>query len=118
LALDLRRNAVVKVALALPVSTENPSDRQEKITREILTYCVAHPDAKDTLGGILKWWFPARPSPWRAEEVKSALDHITAKGWVTRRMIGQAEQIYGLNKVKIGEINLFLGNARSTCQGE
>jgi hypothetical protein len=108
----------VKVSLAPPASTENPSDRQERITRGILAYCVAHPDAKDALDGILKWWFPASPSPWRAEEVKSALEDLTAMTWLTRRTISQTEQIYGLNKEKIGEINTLLGNPRSTREGK
>lgn len=102
--------------MAQPTFTENPNDRQEKIKREILAYCVAHPDAKDALGGILKWWLAPRRNQWRIEEVRTALENLTAKAWLTSRMMRQAEQIYSLNKEKIQEIETFLGNSWSTFE--
>ena len=103
--------ARVKDSLAQLALTESPSDRQEKLQREILTYCVEHPDAKDTLSGILKWWFADTLSRWRSDEVGTALESLTAKGWLTARMIRRSEQIYGLNKAKSDEIETFLGKS-------
>jgi hypothetical protein len=101
----------VKNSLVQPTFTENSQDRQEKLKREILAYCVGHPDAKDTVAGILKWWFvPTTPSRWRIDEVRTALESLVAKGWLTSRMIRQSEQIYGLNKAKLAEIQAFLNN--------
>jgi hypothetical protein len=91
-----------------PTITENPDTRQEELQREILAYYSAHPDAKDTPGGILKWWFPASPKRWRVEEVAAALESMAARGWLSSRRIRQAEQIYSLNKEKLGEVESFL----------
>jgi len=101
----------VKYSLGQSTSTGNPNTRQEKLEREILAYYAAHPDAKDTPGGILKWWFPANPSRWRIGEVATALESMTARGWLTSRRMRQAEQIYSLNKEKLGEITIFLSDA-------
>jgi hypothetical protein len=101
----------VKYSLDQPTFTKNPNTRQEKLEREILAYYAAHPDAKDTPGGILKWWFSANPSRWRIGEVATVLESLTARGWLTSRRMRQAEQIYSLNKEKLGEITIFLSDA-------
>lgn len=111
LAVVLLLRSWVKYSLGQPTFTKNPNTRQEKLEREILAYYAAHPDAKDTPGGILKWWFPANPSRWRIEEVATALESMTARGWLTSRRMRQAEQIYSLNKEKLGEITIFLRDA-------
>jgi hypothetical protein len=101
----------VKYSLGQPTFTRNPNTRQEKLEQEILAYYVAHPDAKDTPGGILKWWFSTNPSRWRIEEVATALGSMTARGWLTSRKMRQAEQLYSLNKEKLDEITIFLSDA-------
>jgi hypothetical protein len=111
LALVLLLRSGVKDSLGQPPFTRNPNNRQEKLEREILAYYVAHPDAKDTPGGILKWWFSTNTSRWRIEEVATALGSMTARGWLTSRKMRQAEQIYSLNKKKLGEITIFLSDA-------
>ena len=111
LALVLLLRSGVKDSLGQPTFTRKPNNRQEKLEREILAYYVAHPDAKDTPGGILKWWFSTNPSRWRIEEVATALGSMTARGWLTSRKMRQAEQIYSLNKKKLGEITIFLSDA-------
>ncbi len=106
----------VNPSLGRPTVTENPDTRQEELRREILAYYNAHPDAKDTPGGILKWWFPASPKRWRIEEVAQALEAMTARGWLVSRKMRQAERIYSLNKEKSDEIAKFL--ARSPAKPE
>lgn len=100
-----------------PTITENPDTRREELQREILAYYSAHPDAKDTAGGILKWWFSASPNRWRIEEVAAVLEAMSARGWLISRRIRQAEQIYSLNKEKRGEIDVFLAG-RSHKKGK
>lgn len=108
LALVLLASSQVKPSLDQPTVTENPETRREELRREILGYYNAHPDAKDTPGGILKWWFPANPRRWRVEEVAEVLESMTARGWLISRRMRQAERIYSLNKEKLGAIETFL----------
>lgn len=84
------------------------TQRHERLTYAILAYCVEHPDAKDTLEGIFNWWFRAGEARWRIDEVQTALEDLTAKGWLTRRSMRPSEVIYGFNKEKIAEIETFL----------
>lgn len=78
------------------------------VIRHILQYLIDHPDAKDTLQGILQWWLPANMVGWEEEDVREALDELLAKGWITQRRLISSEMLYGLNKVKIEEIRSFL----------
>ena len=93
--------------------SDEENQRQQKLTREILTYCVEHPDAKDTVEGILTWWFPAGAARWRVEEVKTALRLLTAQGWLTSRSMRHSEEIYGLTKEKVAEIRMFLSGSKT-----
>lgn len=100
----------VKQALGEPTAIEKLSTEQKNIIRKILAYCLAHPDAKDTAAGILKWWFPRSANPWRPDEVGDALEWMTAQEWLTSRAVVNTAQLYGLNKEKITEIEAFLIN--------
>lgn len=81
---------------------------QKKLTYEILVYCATHPDAKDTIEGILKWWRPAHRAVLGAGEVAQVLETLTAKGWLTKRKASRSGIIYGVNKTMLGEIEDYL----------
>jgi hypothetical protein len=101
----------VKNVLGQPTHAETDDQRHQRLKRELLTYCIEHPDAKDTVEGILSWWFHSGEARWRVDEVKTALDELTAQGWLTSRSIRQSEVIYGLNKDKTAEISKFLSHS-------
>jgi hypothetical protein len=88
----------------------NPSARSaQKASRGILDYLVRHPDAKDTIDGILKWWLPE--NEWDEEEVQEALDNLTSKGWLTKRQTTASQTVYGMNKDQRKEIDDFLDHS-------
>jgi hypothetical protein len=74
----------------------------------ILEYLIAHPDAKDTLRGILRWWLPGPPHTWEEGEVQKTLEGLVAKGWLTQRQTTASQILYGLNQQKRAEILAFL----------
>jgi hypothetical protein len=87
------------------------------VMREILQYLMSHPDAKDTILGILRWWLPTNCRGWTVEQVQDALDTLVARGWLTIRRTTPAQQLYGLNKEKLMEIHAFMaahGDARQS----
>ena len=98
----------VKDVLGKPTHAADEHQRQEKLTRAILKYCVEHPDAKDTVDGILRWWFSAGEEHWQIDEVRAALKALTANGWLTSRKLQQADEIYGISKERVTEIQEFL----------
>jgi len=77
------------------------------LIRHILHYLTAHPDAKDTIQGILRWWLPKDEEAWNKAEVQEALDTLVARGWVTQRRTSPSRTLYGLNQKQLEEITAF-----------
>ena len=78
------------------------------VIREILHYLTGYPDAKDTLQGILRWWFPPNGVERKEKEVRKALDVLVSRGWLTRRQTTPSQTLYGVNKEKLEEMKAFL----------
>ena len=76
--------------------------------RYILQYLIAHPDAKDSLEGILRWWLPGDFGAWEEGEVREALDALVTREWLTWRCITPSQSLYGMNREKLEEIQRFL----------
>jgi hypothetical protein len=90
-----------------PDDQEFISHHQETL-RQILDYWLVHPEAKDTLRGIRKWWRPAgRLVPTEAD-VQQGLDFLAARGWLTERQVTPTQKVYGVNKQRLAEIKAFL----------
>ena len=87
--------------------TQNETARDDLIT-ELLRYVVAHPNAKDTLDGIEKWWLPQSTKREGKRRLEEALNLLAAKGWLNARSSPQSETIYSLNENSLEEINAFL----------
>lgn len=61
----------------------------------ILGYLSVHPDAKDTVVGISRWWL------YMVADVKSvtiALDQLVIRGWLNAVTASSGERIYALNQ--------------------
>jgi hypothetical protein len=85
--------------------------------REILRYLIDHPDAKDTIQGILQWWLPGGLVIWEEEDVREALELLVAKGWLTQRQTTPSQKIYGVNTEKLEEIKAFLRGLEHETDG-
>jgi hypothetical protein len=87
------------------------------VIRDILCYLIAHPDAKDTAQGILRWWLSGDRLGWEEGAVQEALDMLVARGWLTQRQVTSSPTVYGLSKEHIEEILAFLGEFGNTAEG-
>ena len=76
--------------------------------REILIYMVSHPEAKDTVDGIMDWWLPRGPGRLRSPDVILALEDLAQKGWITVASYRKGATVYGLDKTRLVEIQEFL----------
>ena len=63
-----------------------------EIARAILNHLHKHPEAQDTLAGIVQWWLPAQEIKPRTATIKVALSELIAAGLVTE-LEGKDEQI-------------------------
>ena len=61
---------------------------------DILAYLRAHPQASDSLEGIVSWWLPARFSAAR-DVVQESLDRLVALALVERTRLADGTIVYG-----------------------
>jgi hypothetical protein len=78
------------------------------VLRYILQYLVEHPEAKDTVQGIQRWWLSSARVERGEDEVQAALDSLVAKGWITQRYTPLSRVLYGLNQDAFEDIRSFL----------
>jgi hypothetical protein len=89
------------------LATEGSAQGRSAVIAEILRYLVEHPDAKDTIEGITRWWIqPQGPEgdEWNRDLVQGAMDELVARGWVVRRSITPSNVVYGLDKQHLATI--------------
>jgi len=90
------------------VVEQEASDEAEQAIRTILRHLVEHPDAKDTLEGIVRWWGEPLIRTAHAEVVRRSLDELTERGWVSVRTGGIGIRLYGLNKDRLDDVKRYL----------
>jgi hypothetical protein len=91
-----------------PVDESSLSGDIAQLARVILRYCVAYPDAKDTVDGILKWWVQPDRVRVTEQDVRKGLEALAEARWLIKREITPDRTIYGLNKSQLEEIKTFL----------
>ena len=95
-----RRKVILKL--------DDEAKQRIMMVREIMSYWLERPDAKDTIEGIEKWWLRKNVPQRRRIDVQRALDDLTAKGWLIKREIGASIGLYGINPTRSDEIKEFL----------
>jgi hypothetical protein len=90
--------------------TDDEVSALHKLQREILSYLAQHPDAKDTVEGIVQWWLPREDTRMKVSHVSSALEGLVERGWMTASGLGQGARVYGLNHARQNEIRKWLEN--------
>jgi hypothetical protein len=75
-----------------------------KIGNEILAYLVDHPDARDTLEGIVEWWLLERQIKFQTARVKKALSELVVKGLILEHKGFDSQTHYRINQRKYEEI--------------
>ncbi len=86
---------------------------RSRIAYEILAYLAEHPDAQDTLDGIVEWWLLKQEIKHRTAEVKASLADLTAEGFVIAEQGVDERTHYRLDQRLAEEVSLLL-KARDT----
>ena len=76
------------------VSESDQDQEIVTIAHEIYDYLAAHPQATDSLGGVVKWWLARQRLESATDCVQKALDHLVAQGLVSRRVIPGGQVVY------------------------
>lgn len=88
------------------------TSRKSQIEYEIVAYLVEHPEARDTLEGIVEWWFLEQEIKFQLTHVKETLAGLITRGLVCEK-IGRDSRIhYSLNQGKYEEIQKLLNRKR------
>ena len=74
--------------VALSTGALDPSD-------EILAYLNAHPQAADSLEGIVLWWLPRQRFVEARDRIQESLDQLVDRGLVERTRLADGTVLYG-----------------------
>lgn len=75
---------------------------------DILAYLSEHPDAQDTLQGIVEWWLLEQEIKSRISQVERALAELIDKGFVLESKRGESETRYRINRRKSKQVKTLL----------
>jgi len=81
---------------------------KDQIAQEILGYLAEHPDAQDTLEGIVEWWLLERNVRNQTALVKDALAGLRSRGLIIERVGKDSRPRYQLNGRKLKQVSSFL----------
>ena len=71
---------------------------KSQVAREILAYLAAHPDAQDTLEGIVEWWLVEQRIVQQTAAVREALAELVAQGLLVERRGHDARTRYRIKR--------------------
>lgn len=77
-------------------------------TYEVLAYLADHPDAQDTLEGIMEWWLLEQQVKRETAKAKEALDELVAEGLVLEHKGRDSRSFYKINRRRLREIQALL----------
>lgn len=70
---------------------------REEISNAILHYLLKHPQAQDTLEGIIHWWILEERIYQRTLEISEVLKSLVEKGFLIEKKISSSDVLYALN---------------------
>jgi hypothetical protein len=75
----------------------NVSDIEE-IARKIRRYLLDHPNAADSLEGIVHWWLVRQQVEFSTEKVKMALDYLVGNDLISKSTTVEGKVLYANGK--------------------
>jgi hypothetical protein len=90
------------------VKSSKPTTARSPIFYEILAYLVEHPEAQDTMEGIVEWWLLEQRIKRQTSRVKATLTELIALGLVLERKGRDRRVHYRINRRKAAEIRRLL----------
>ena len=81
---------------------------KSELAAEILEYLAEHPDAQDSLEGIVEWWLLERRLKRKTQLVKEVLADLVSQGLVQQSQNRDAPSRYRLNPSRAEEIQGLL----------
>ena len=86
-------------------------DQRCPMADKVLAYLVQHPQARDTMEGIVEWWLLEQRIRCAIADVEAALSDLVRKDFLISRQRSDGRISYGLNREKEREIRRHLRRA-------
>jgi hypothetical protein len=86
------------------VNHVQPITNKSPIGLQILAYLAEHPEAQDTVDGIVEWWLLERQITYQIIRVKEALSELVAKGWILENKAMDSQVHYRVNQNRYEEV--------------
>jgi hypothetical protein len=85
---------------------------REEISNAILHYLLRHPQAQDTLEGIVHWWLLEERINRRTLEISEAVRNLVEQNLLIEKKLSNADALYSLNRRKTKLIESIVKNER------
>ena len=79
-----------------PTALDSEKGSRADPRREIIEYMRAHPEAVDTVDGILDWWIPMQRYVNAKNEIQQALLDLKQQGLIEEIVLGNGNRLYRL----------------------
>jgi hypothetical protein len=90
------------------VNFDLPAFKTLQTGNQILAYLVEHPEAQDTVEGIVEWWLLERAIKFQETKIIEAISELVTKGLVIEHKGGDSQTHYRINQNKYKEIQKLI----------
>jgi len=77
---------------------------KSQVGYQILAYLIEHPEAQDTLEGIVEWWLLESTIKFQTARVKEAISELVANGLILEHKGLDSQGHYRINQSRSEEI--------------
>lgn len=74
--------------------TTRDKTQKDRLISAITLYLKAHPNAADSVEGIMQWWLPQQQNPVDINDLQHALDYLVDTGAVSRTVLLDGRMLY------------------------
>lgn len=90
------------------MSLDMPTKNTFQTGYQILAYLVDHPNAQDTVEGIVEWWLLERAIKFQKTHIVRAIAELVSQGLVIEALGGDSQTHYRINQNKFEEIQKLI----------
>lgn len=83
-----------------PILTDSDKVFRSDPRREIIEYLRSHPEAADTIDGILDWWIPMHRYENAKNEMLQILLELKQQGLIEEFLLSNGSRLYRLHRSK------------------
>lgn len=76
------------------MTVRDKSEQRVRLINAITLYLKAHPNAADSVDGIMQWWLPQRQNTVDINDLQQALDFLVDTKMVSRTVLLDGRMLY------------------------